>query len=215
MALQDRSDVGYVSAALKELGEEGPESREDANETQSAAFDIYDTVRDTLFLSYPWSWSLDPERRLLTADPGFNAATTTTGFSHGWNVPGPQEGNLRALFDSGRVDAEPRHGDWTRRGPRLLTNFAPAFAELQRDVGEASWPPLYVAALIPLLCSRFAQLVLEDGAIGDRYNRIFEGLYERLVRSDAQAKPAGGISSFSYVDARLGGPMGYGRRRSL
>ena len=200
MALADRSKLGFVNAALQELGEDPISDIEDADDTQASALTIYDTVSDELLYGYPWSWSQEVSRVQLTGDTSVEG----TGYQYAWINPEGEIGNLRAMYDAPGDLAEPRQ-DWTRRGATLLTEFTPAYAEYQRTVGENAWPALYVAALIPLLISRMAVLVVEDPDIGRHYERIHDKALKKALRSDSQAKPAQQIRRFGYIDARLGG----------
>lgn len=202
LPVEERSKLGFVNAALKELGEDAIPSIEEADDTQASALTIYDTVSDELLYGYPWSWSLEAGRERL-----LQTTVENSGWEYAFQVPQGFIGNIRAIRDSASRFAEPRL-DWTRRGSTILTDFNPAFAELQRYVAPAGWPALYVAALIPLLISRMAVLVVEDPDMGRHYERIHENALKKALRADGQAKPAQQIQRFGYIEARLGGLAG-------
>ena len=69
---------------------------------------------------------------------------------------------------------------------------------------------LFISALIPSLCARLANLIVEDVPSARLYQSFANDAALAAKRVDAQSKPPEKITHLSYVEARQAG-SGYGR----
>ena len=213
MALLEQTRIGFVNAALGELGETIIEDGDDLDDTQEAALTLFDTVKDKALYGYPWTWARAP-RRALTMSTDLTAQGDS-GYEFVWNYPAAEIGVLLAVYEDNRPEAVPRAYGWTRQGNYLLTDFQPVYTDELADVAPEAWPTLFASAMVPLLCSRLAMLVREDPQLGQHYRRIHDELMKEAIRVDAQSKPARSISRFSYLEARWGSRAGERRIRTV
>ena len=178
-----------------------------APDIRAAVDAFYPTVRDELLYGYPWSWAIT--RQVMTVPLQQNAAPTDHRYPYVFNIPDPDVGQVRALYNSAEESARPLVTGWTREGNQIYARWPKIWIEYQRHIDETAYPALFVSALVPLLTSRAAIQVTQDPQIMAAWARVAEQARMTAEQVDAQSKPNEGIVDYSYVDAHYGGTGGF------
>lgn len=225
MSASFRSEAEIVLAAWVRVGQRGvryagPDTPEESDDRAVAGHVMYQTARDELLYGTRWTWATERRRLALVYDA--EAANTAEdeqrygvyagGYTHVFEYPSPEIGNLVAVYRSGAEEEPPVARDWTRRSGYLYARFPEAWAEYVWDVGPAAYPALFTAALVRELCSQLSFYEFQDPAIQDSHRRASQQILLEAKRVDAQSVPAQGFQSFRLLEARAG--AGYSRRRT-
>ena len=93
--------LSICSDALIMLGAAPLSSFGDGTDEAQVADRLYDDVRDTILMQYPYSWTLRKKKLARLAD------APTNEWRYKYQLPGDMLGNPKAVFDTDAVGARP------------------------------------------------------------------------------------------------------------
>ena len=170
---------------------------------------IYPNVLSEILKAYTWRWATVRERLQQAGTPLPEGESL---YRYTWGLPTEAQAQITGVYQG----TFPRPTGWEERilaqgertgvepGIYLLTSFPNVELEYQRDVQEENFPPLFQSALVLKLASRFALAIQGDDLIGTWYERQFQMAVQQALRVDAQSAVAARLSSFSWVESRVG-----------
>lgn len=205
------TDTELCNQALILLGETPLTSlSDDLSDPAKICRNAYPTLRDGVLSSYPWRFGL--KRAELSRD-------ATTPYAAGrWRYsfllpPDRLSGGAFAAFRTGDFHSPP-FAAWSIIGDRLVTDSDRIWIEYPVQIGEADFPPYFVAFLVDALCARIAFAITDQQNTADAWQKKAHGadpdatggseLQAQL--SDAQQFPAQtfqGEDVFDLIAARF------------
>lgn len=230
-----------INRALQELGERRVQNLSEIDidgrpTTRRAriAASAYEGVKQSLLNAHAWSWL---ERRVRLSQPPRALQLDRDGNpipNRYASLPGgqpryagnkynqrefryafvleDQKGGIRALYTDNAAGSHPRTDRWAVRDGFLSADYPEVVVAYQEEKAEAVFPPLVENAMVLRLCQRMAPAFTED----PEAVRMFKGMADDALRDarrvDAQGQPPPRLTSFSYLEARIGGRRGYGLR---
>ena len=205
------------------------------------AVSAYEGVRQSLLNAHAWSWleqrkqlaeapramvregpappEGQPDTRPLVPDTLDNGQPryereiyNTREFRHAFLLPDGKE-PMRALYTSNADGAHPRPDLWRREATFISADYPVVWGAFQLvSQAESRFPPLVEDAMVLRLAQRMAPAFTEDPDTVSMFKRLADEALRDARRVDAQGQPAPRLTSFSYLEARLGGRRGYGIR---
>jgi len=196
--------LSICSDALIMLGAAPLSSFATGTDEAQVADRLYDDVRDTLLMQYPYSWTLKKVKLAQLADTPINE------WKYKYQIPGDVLGNPKAVFSSGSVGANTVR-DFEIYAGGLYTNLEEVWIDYQYRPEPAIFPPYFVRLLKMALAAEFAEPITDQITKADYYHakaygspseNMRGGLVRVAINIDAAGQPTQNIQEFPIADIR-------------
>jgi hypothetical protein len=192
------------SDAMLMLGASAISSFSEGTDEAQIADRLYDDIRDTLIMQYPYSWSIKKVKLARLIDAPVNE------WRYQYALPGDILGNPKALFITGAVGAIPVR-DFEIYGTSVYTSYEDVWIDYQYRPEPAFFPPYFVNLLKHALAAAFAEPITDQIQKGDYYHRLAYGSPDQNMRGglvrvsmniDGVDRPAQNIMDFPLTEIR-------------
>jgi hypothetical protein len=196
--------LSICSDALIMLGASPLSSFSDGTDEAQVADRLYDDVRDTLIMQYPYSWTVKKVKLARLADAPINE------WKYKYALPGDILGNPKAVFITSSAGGRPAR-DFEIYSGGLYTNYEEVWVDYQFLPEAATFPPYFVRLLKTALAAEFAEPITDQITKADYfYNRAFGspsenmrgGLVRVAINIDGADRPPQTIEEFPLTDVR-------------
>ncbi len=197
--------LSICSEALIMLGATPLSSFTVGTDEAQVADRLYDDVRDTLLMQYPYSWSIKKVKLAQLVQAPINE------WKYIYQLPGNLLGNPKAVFNVGAVGATPQR-DFEIYGDGLNTNYENVWVDYQYRPEPFEFPPYFVRLLKTALAAEFAEPITDQITKADYFhNRAYGspaenmrgGLVRVSINIDGADRPAQQIQEFPITDIRF------------
>ena len=197
--------LSICSEALIMLGATPLSSFTVGTDEAQVADRLYDDVRDTLLMQYPYSWSIKKVKLAQLVQTPINE------WKYIYQLPGNLLGNPKAVFNVGAVGATPQR-DFEIYGDGLNTNYENVWVDYQYRPEPCEFPPYFVRLLKTALAAEFAEPITDQITKADYFhNRAYGspaenmrgGLVRVSINIDGADRPAQQIQEFPISDIRF------------
>jgi hypothetical protein len=197
--------LSICSDALIMLGANPLSSFTVGTDDAQVADRLYDDVRDTLLMQYPYSWSIKKVKLARLVQTPINE------WKYIYQLPGNLLGNPKAVFNVNSVGATPQR-DFEIYGDGLNTNYENVWIDYQYRPEPFEFPPYFVRLLKTALAAEFAEPVTDQITKADYFhNRAYGapsenmrgGLVRVAINIDGADRPAQQIQEFPISDIRF------------
>jgi len=202
---QGDTKLSICSEALIMLGAAPLSSFATGTDEAQVADRLYDDVRDTILMQYPFSWSIKKVKLARLASTPINE------WKYTYALPGDILGNPKAVFNISAVGAQPVR-DFEIYNLGLYTNYEDVWIDYQFRPEPAVFPPYFVRLLKTALAAEFAEPVTDQLTKGDYYHQraygapsenMRGGLMRVSINIDGADRPAQTIQEFPISDIRF------------
>jgi hypothetical protein len=196
--------LSICSDALIMLGAAPLSSFGEGTDEAQVADRLYDDIRDTLLMQYPYSWSVKKEALARLLD------TPKTEWRYQYQLPGDILGNPKAVFISNSAGALPAR-DFDIYGTALYCNYENVWIDYQYTPEASFFPPYFVNLLKHAMAAAFAEPITDQITKADYYHRLTYGSPEQNMRGglvrvamniDGVDRPPQNIMDFPLTDVR-------------
>lgn len=196
--------LSICSDALIMLGAAPLSSFATGTDEAQVADRLYDDVRDTLLMQYPYSWTLKKVKLAQLADAPINE------WQYKYQIPGDVLGNPKAVFNSSSISS-PTVRDYELYSGGLYTNLPNVWIDYQYRPEPALFPPYFARLLKTALAAEFAEPVTDQITKSDYYHakaygspseNMRGGLVRVAINIDGADKPSQNIQEFPISDIR-------------
>jgi hypothetical protein len=166
---------------------------------------LYDDLRDTLIMQYPYSWTMKKVQLARLATPPINE------WKYVYALPGDILGNPKAVFNTSAIGGNPvRDFELYSRG--LYTNYETVWIDYQFLPEPSLFPPYFVRLLKTALAAEFAEPVTDQTnkaeyyhqkAFGSFAENMRGGLVRVAINIDGADRPSQQIQEFPISDIRF------------
>ena len=167
---------------------------------------LYDDIRDTVLLAYPWTFSLKKVQLAQSVDAPVNE----------WRYLYPLPADIlgsgpRALFNTSGAGASPTADGWEVYGQNVLTNFSTVYIDYQYRPSEDVMPTYFVQLLKYWLAWHIAEPVTDQitkgqyyqtVAVGSAIENMRGGMMRQAMQIDGAAKPTMAFIDYPLVSVR-------------
>jgi len=197
--------LSICSDALIMLGAAPLSSFSDGTDEAQVADRLYDDIRDTILMQYPFSWSVKKVKL------GRLSTTPINEWKYIYALPGDILGNPKAVFNVGTTSALPVR-DFEIYSSGLYTSYEEVWIDYQYTPDPSVFPPYFVKLLKTALAAEFAEPVTDQITKGDYYHNKAYGLPSENMRGglmrvainiDGADRPAQVIQEFPISDIRF------------
>jgi len=197
--------LSICSDALIMLGAAPLSSFSDGTDEAQVADRLYDDLRDTLLMQYPYSWTVRKVQLARLADTPINE------WKYKYSLPGDILGNPRAVFPSNAVAERPVR-DFEIYAGGLYTSLETVYIDYQYRPDPAQFPPYFVRLLRTALAAEFAEPITDQitkadyfhaKAFGNPGENMRGGLVRVAINIDGADRPAQTIQEFPISDIRF------------
>jgi len=202
---QGDTKLSICSDALIMLGASPLSSFSDGTDEAQVADRLYDDVRDTLLMQYPFSWSIKKVKLARLTDAPINE------WRYKYQLPGDMLGNPKAVFQTSAVSDRPVR-DFEIYSGGLYTNLENVWVDYQFTPEPASFPPYFVRLLRTALAAEFAEPITDQitkaqyfhqQAYGSPSENMRGGLFRVAASIDGTDRPQQTIQEFPISDIRF------------
>ena len=202
---QGDTKLSICSEALIMLGAAPLSSFATGTDEAQVADRLYDDVRDTILMQYPFSWSIKKVKLARLASTPINE------WKYTYALSGDILGNPKAVFNISAVGAQPVR-DFEIYNLGLYTNYEDVWIDYQFRPEPAVFPPYFVRLLKTALAAEFAEPVTDQLTKGDYYHQraygapsenMRGGLMRVSINIDGADRPAQTIQEFPISDIRF------------
>jgi len=196
--------LSICSDALIMLGATPLSSFATGTDEAQVAYRLYDDVRDTLLMQYPFSWTLKKVKLAQLADAPINE------WKYKYQLPGDILGNPRAVFNTSSVGGRPVR-DFEIYAGGVYTNLEEVWIDYQFRPEPAIFPPYFVRLLRTALAAEFAEPITDQitkaeyyhgKAYGSPSENMRGGLMRVAINIDGASQPSQNIQEFPIADIR-------------
>ena len=156
------------SDAMILLGAASISSFSEGTDEAQIADRLYDDIRDTLLMQYPYSWSIKKVKLAQLVDAPVNE------WKYQYAMPGDMLGNPKAMFITSGVGGSPVN-DFEIYGTAVYTNFEEVWIDYQFRPEPGFFPPYFVNLLKHALAAAFAEPITDQIQKADYYHRLAYG----------------------------------------
>jgi len=197
--------LSICSDALIMLGASPLSSFSENTDSAQVADRLYDDVRDTLIMQYPYSWSVKKVKLSRLASTPINE------WKYKFALPGDILGNPKAVFNNGAVGALPVR-DFEVYSTGLFSSYEEVWIDYQFLPDPVIFPPYFVRLLKTALASEFAEPITDQITKADYYHQkaygapsenMRGGLVRVAINIDGADRPAQTIQEFPISDIRF------------
>lgn len=185
------SDIALCSRALIKIGAAPITSFDDGTAESEIAGALYESTRDALLSSYPWSFATGQATltQLETAP--------IADYSFAFGLPSD---HLRTI--SAGTAARGRGLNFRVAAGALHTNASAVTLTYVYRPDESEFPPYFDQTLIARLAAEFTIPITESTSRAEAHLDFAEKEFEKARQIDAQQDTPGRIENFSLVDVR-------------
>ena len=196
--------LSICSDALIMLGAAPLSSFSDGTDEAQVADRLYDDVRDTVLMQYPYSWSVRKVRLSRLLDTPINE------WKYKYAVPGDILGNPKAVFNSAGAGSQTVR-EFEIYAGGLYTNYENVWIDYQYLPEASSFPPYFVRLLKTALAAEFAEPITDqmtkakyyhERAFGAPSENMRGGLARVSMNIDGADRPPQTIQEFPLADVR-------------
>jgi len=196
--------LSICSDALIMLGASPLSSFADGTDEAQVADRLYDDLRDTLIMQYPYSWTLRKKKLARLQAAPINE------WQYKYQLPGDMLGNPKAVFNSSSVGIAPVR-DFEIYSDGLFTNLENVWVDYQYLPEPAQFPPYFVRLLRTALAAEFAEPITDQitkadyfhaKAYGSPADNMRGGLVRVAINIDGADQPPQTIQEFPITDIR-------------
>jgi len=196
--------LSICSDALIMLGATPLSSFATGTDEAQVADRLYDDVRDTLLMQYPFSWTLKKVKLAQLADAPISE------WKYKYQLPGDILGNPRAVFNTSSVGGRPVR-DFEIYAGGVYTNLEEVWIDYQFRPEPAIFPPYFVRLLRTALAAEFAEPITDQitkaeyyhgKAYGSPSENMRGGLMRVAINIDGASQPSQNIQEFPIADIR-------------
>jgi hypothetical protein len=138
---------------------------------------LYDDLRDTVLLAYPWSFTLKKVQLAQSVDAPANE------WSFAYPLPSDLLGSgPRALFPGAGTGSSPVSTGWEVYGQDVLTSYSIVYIDYQVRPAEDVMPTYFVQLLKYWLAWHFAEPVTDQVTKGQYYQSVAVGNLSENMR---------------------------------
>ena len=197
--------LSICSDALIMLGASPLSSFSDGTDEAQVADRLYDDVRDTLLMQYPYSWTLKKVQLAQLLDTPINE------WKYKYQLPGDRLGLPKAVFPTSAI-SERSVRDYEIYAGGLYTNLETVYIDYQYRPDPTDFPPYFVRLLKTALAAEFAEPITDQLTKADYYHQkaygapsdnMRGGLVRVAINIDGIDKPAQSIQEFPISDIRF------------
>lgn len=197
--------LSICSDALIMLGASPLSSFSDGTDEAQVADRLYDDVRDTIIMQYPYSWTIQKTKIARLADTPINE------WKYKYQLPGDMLGNPKAVFNTSSVGATSIR-DFEIYSAGLYTNLEDVWIDYQYLPEPAEFPPYFVRLLKTALAAEFAEPITDQitkadyfhsKAYGAPSDNMRGGLVRVAINIDGADQPSKSIQEFPISDIRF------------
>jgi hypothetical protein len=197
--------LSICSDALIMLGASPLSSFSDGTDEAQVADRLYDDVRDTIIMQYPYSWTIQKTKIARLADTPINE------WKYKYQLPGDMLGNPKAVFNTSSVGATSIR-DFEIYSAGLFTNLEDVWIDYQYLPEPAEFPPYFVRLLKTALAAEFAEPITDQitkadyfhsKAYGAPSDNMRGGLVRVAINIDGADQPSKSIQEFPISDIRF------------
>ena len=197
--------LSICSDALIMLGASPLSSFSDGTDEAQVADRLYDDVRDTLIMQYPYSWTIQKTKIARLADTPINE------WKYKYQLPGDILANVKAVFNTSSVGATSIR-DFEIYSAGLFTNLEDVWIDYQYLPEPAEFPPYFVRLLKTALAAEFAEPITDQitkadyfhsKAYGAPSDNMRGGLVRVAINIDGADQPSKSIQEFPISDIRF------------
>ena len=197
--------LSICSDALIMLGAAPLSSFATGTDEAQVADRLYDDVRDTLLMQYPYSWSVKKVQL------GRLASTPINEWKYTYALPGDILGNPKAVFNTSSVGSTSRR-EFEIYNLGLYTNYESIWIDYQFRPSPVVFPPYFVRLLKMALAAEFAEPITDQITKADYYHQkaygapaenMRGGLVRVAINIDGADRPAQQIQEFPISDIRF------------
>src|SRR6056300_1742026 len=155
--------LSICSDALIMLGASPLSSFSDGTDEAQVADRLYDDVRDTLLMQYPYSWTLKKVQVARLLDTPINE------WKYKYQLPGDRLGLPKAVFPTSAISERPVR-DYEIYAGGLYTNLETVYIDYQYRPEPTDFPPYFVRLLKTALAAEFAEPITDQLTKADYYH---------------------------------------------
>jgi hypothetical protein len=203
MASGDTS-LSICSDALLLLGANTLSSFNEGTTAATVADRLYDDIRTTLLVAYPWAWTLKKIRLAQSTSAPLNQ------WIYSYQLPTDRINAPRAVFFSGQTSI-PMTSDFEIIGDKLYSDYPDIYIDYQYDPGESLYPKHFVQLLKYFLAWHFAEPVTDvtskaqywqGVAVGGPAENGRGGFFRQAINMDAQGNSSPSFQAFDLISVR-------------
>jgi len=198
--------LSICSDALIMLGSSSLSSFSEGTDAAQITDRLYDDLRDTCLLTYPWSFSVKKSQLARSVDAPANE----------WRYKYPLPSDIlgsgpRALFTSGAAGAHAVTHGWEIYGSDVQTDYDTVYIDYQFRPSEDVMPTYFVQLLKYWTAWHIAEAVtdqiskaqyFQSLAVGSLSENMRGGMMRQAMQIDGGSKPVAGFQDFPLVTAR-------------
>jgi len=185
------SKIDICSNALKLIGDEPINSFDEPGAGAKVSNALYQTTKETLLSSHPWSFALKQQRLNRLSQ----APDKKTGFSYAFQLP----------TDLIRIWSIQDYSDYILINGFLYSNSKQLLCTYIYDTEETALPPQFVKALEYALASDFAIAITENQSMAGLYEQKAMMKISQAKTIDSQGRPQQAFIDSPLINARQGG----------
>jgi len=196
--------LSICSDALIMLGASPLSSFADGTDEAQVADRLYDDVRDTLLMQYPYSWTMKKVKLAQLSDAPINEWT------YKYALPSDILGNPKAVFNTSAVGGLPVR-DFEIYAGGFYTDYPEVWIDYQFRPDASLFPQYFVRLLKTALAAEFAEPITDqitkadyfhNRAYGSPSDNMRGGLGRVATNIDGQDRPSQQIQEFPITDVR-------------
>jgi hypothetical protein len=167
---------------------------------------LYDDIRDTLLLSYPWAFS---HKKIQLAR---SVNTPTNEWLYEYPLPSDILGSgPRALFTSSGTRTSPTAHGWEVYEANVLTNYSTVYIDYQFRPSEDVMPTYFAQLMKYYLAWHFAEPVTDQItkaqyyqflATGNPGENFRGGMFRQAMQIDGSSRPTQAFIDYPLISAR-------------
>jgi len=198
--------LSICSDSLIMLGSSPLSSFSEGTDAAQITDRLYDDLRDTILLCYPWSFSLKKIQLARSVD------APTTEWRYKYPLPSDILGSgPRALFTSSDVGARPVTDGWAIYGSDIQTDLTTIYISYQHSPSEDVLPAYFVQLLKYWLAWHIAEPVTDQIikaeyyqslAVGSPSENMRGGMMRQAMQIDGSTRPVQAFTDFPLLAAR-------------
>ena len=198
--------LSICSDALIMLGSSPLSSFSEGTDAAQITDRLYDDLRDTIILCYPWSFSLKKQQLARSVDAPPNE------WSYAYPLPSDILGSgPRALFTSGSAGARSTTHGWEVYGSEVQTDFDTVYIDYQFRPSEDVMPAYFVQLLKYWTAWHIAEAVTDQItkaqyfqtlAVSAPSENMRGGMMRQAMQIDGGSKPVAGFQDFPLTVTR-------------
>jgi len=197
--------LSICSDALILLGAKPLSSFSEGTDAAQICDRVYDDLRDSTLGMHPWTFSFKKTQLARTINTPVNE------YQYEYQLPGDRLNNVRAVFTSGSVGANPIQYGWEILGDKLITSETTIYIDYQYPTPESEMPTYFVQLMKYMMAFNIAETVTDQITKADYFRNIavgspsenMRGGFFRVATSiDSQSRQTEAIADYSLIAVR-------------